>query len=144
MQCLQSVFQLAPLARRLLQMTHATLDCAIRLGHSKQLKGGIPFEDCRPVFNGPLLSHSHALCTPSRLARILLRAWISLWVLWAEPYRLHGFPAKFLRPSINRSSFAINSGLLRSPPLWISSSLCIKSATFSIASSKAGEAGRQT
>src|SRR4029077_7826328 len=84
--------------------------------------GGIPFEDCRPVFNGPLLSHSHALCTPSRLARILLRAWISLWALRAEPYLLHGFPARFLRPSINRSSSAINSGLLRSPPLWISSS----------------------
>src|ERR1700746_2507873 len=54
-------------------MTHATLDCVIRLGQSQKLKGGISFEDCGPVFDGPLLSHSHALCTPGRLARILLK-----------------------------------------------------------------------
>ncbi len=53
-----------------------------------------------------------------------------------------GFPAKFLfcRPSINRSSSAISSGLLCLPPLWISSSLCINSAKFSMTSSKAAAA----
>jgi hypothetical protein len=53
-----------------------------------------------------------------------------------------GFPAKFLfcRPSINRSSSAISSGLLCLPPLWISSSLCLNSAKFSMTSSKAAAA----
>jgi hypothetical protein len=45
----------------------------------------------------------------------------------------------FRRPSINRSSSAISSGLLCFSPLWISSSLCINSAKFSITSSKAWE-----
>jgi len=51
-----------------------------------------------------------------------------------------GFPAKvlFCRPSINRSSSAISSGLLCLPSLWSSSSLCINRAKFSMTSSKAG------
>jgi hypothetical protein len=61
-------------------------------------------------------------------------SWLSLSV---------GFPARVrsCRRSINRASSSINSGLLCLPPLWISSSLCINSAKFSMTSSKAGKAG---
>jgi hypothetical protein len=61
-------------------------------------------------------------------------SWLSLSV---------GFPARVrsCRRSINRASSSINSGLLCLPPLWISNSLCINSAKFSMTSSKAGKAG---
>ena len=61
-------------------------------------------------------------------------SWLS-FIVWV------GFPARFLfcRPSINRPSSAISSGLLCLPPLWISSSLCINSTKFSMTSSKAGQ-----
>ena len=50
---------------------------------------------------------------------------------------------RFCRRSINRASSSISAGLLCLPPLWISSSLCINSAKFSMTSSKAGKAGWQ-
>lgn len=52
------------------------LPCGAGLRHWLRPSAGIErrdsFEDCGPIFDGPVLSHSHALCTPSRLARILL------------------------------------------------------------------------
>jgi hypothetical protein len=117
------------------QISHGTLDCVIGFGHSQQLKGGIPFEDCGPVFDGPLLSHSHALFTPSRLARILLKDSASSLDLAmgylgrALPFALI-FLARLLRPSINRSSSAIGSGLLCFPPLWIQAALASRRQSF--------------
>ena len=60
-----------------------------------------------------------------------------------EAFSCGSFSARclFRRPSINRSSSAISSGLLCLPPLWISSSRCINFTRSSITSSKAGKAG---
>ncbi len=80
-------------------------------------------------------SRSGLFCSPHGAGARSGLSWLSFTVCV-------GFPAKFLfcRPSINRSSSAISSGLLCLPPLWISSSLCINSAKFSMTSSKAAAA----
>jgi hypothetical protein len=65
-------------------------------------------------------------------AENLGRSWLSRTVCG-------GLPAGFLfcRPSTNHLSSAISLGLLCLPPLWISSSRCIKSAKLSMTTSSA-------
>ena len=91
---------------------------------------------CSCVPRGGLLGHRWVLervllplCRSPRWIGSTQVSWLSLSV---------GFPARvrFCRRSINRASSSISSGLLCLPPLWISSSLCINSAKFSMTSSK--------
>jgi hypothetical protein len=58
-------------------------------------------------------------------------SWLNLTV--CGPARV-----RFCRRSIKLASSSISAGLLCLPPVWISSSLCINSAKFSMTSSKAG------
>lgn len=101
----------------------------------------LPFDTKQPENRSPHSCTAHKLRSvhhllPRRIARRPPGAARSITVCVS-------FPAKvlFCRPSINRSSSAISSGLLSLPPLWISSSLCINRAKFSMTSSKAGWAG---
>jgi hypothetical protein len=88
--------------------------------------------------NVPVASWRRQMQHPARAPRQDLTTGIGVGYgnfsarLWPSFTDCADVTARFLRPSTNRSSSAINSGLLCLPPLWISSSLCINSAKFTM------------
>jgi len=52
------------LVRGFSQHSKAAKNCLVRFGYTQQLQGGMSFEQCIPVFRGPLSAYKHKYCVP--------------------------------------------------------------------------------
>ena len=53
------------LVRGFSQHFKAAKNCLVRFGYTQQLQGGMSFEQCIPVFRGPLSAYKHKYYVPN-------------------------------------------------------------------------------